>query len=1287
MIGGERIDVGSDGETFGLESAKSKAILDWYRRNRPKWAGNVMTADVEAICDCMGTALPVLPVPEIIAPNSARRLKLVKIVAHRFAGIHAYGQPGNPPEDFVFEPREPATLFEGWNGAGKTSLLNAIVWCLTGEILRPQRAPESGLQEFAAIFPSGSDDGDERAPHAIPPVTPLPDGQRYKPGPNERVLIDTWVELTFEDETGARLPPIRRQYGRNQRGKLEETPPDVSPLKVDPAALRVGTVMPAILQYLQVGDASDLGRAVARLTGLAELSDLAKHAGKARDKLKGEMHKARETDIVDADKRFSEARSDLGDRIAEFTDMAPTDPVPEPSGSSELEQQLAGLEKHFTAKKTTGLKAAQSVLGETFDPSDKASRDDLEKSIGPALGQLQNSGELTSARRLKALATINVAEWQKVDALIAQLRQEAAVLAALNQKPDIARRKQLYARVASWSAAFDGHDFSTCDVCCRSLDGIIDPLTKRAVTEHLDEIAREDHELLSMTELAWVNKWVGVIAEKIPVALRSEIAEDLPAMPIDLMRATFVDELFAMPAFERTLAALKSGVATLCDNELVRLPHFQEPDALSLPLGTVAEPLLEQLRRLARAQAFATWRTTHDNAIKVTTKAILGLGGSTGSEISDASPIGARLNALNETVKGIAPINGALSLCERMKEALKVRRTKEARITLYSEASSALEPIVALGGLAEAQVATLQGQLHVRALYWRKQCYQNAYNTAGHGMRETAMTVKGVIDIQVGSEHAKAPAQHVSNASALRASLVGFYLAFWEHVLQSRGGLQLLIFDDPQELLDQDNRRLLAGMLHKLIEAGAQLFIATYDRGFADDVVSALRQQAAIEHRSVHPVNVGRDRINIPVAVDELERKYQDFERDKDNASFAQEYAGEAREFIEARLRDMFDDPAYPAYSSAVHRPTLLDLVNRLRGLVATPPVALFKNSSIKGFCNHSGIAQGAECLGVLNTAHHNKASLSAGAVGRVSQEIQQLTRLAEQMHGVFRQWRWREPLEDVTPRNIVALASVRPPSLRAPIHPDLAAFTASSGHDVTQDIATDVLSGEWFASKSLFHIKAENFGFAIPSGQIAIVESVPYGGQDHHLVVAKDKGNILARRLLRPPGSVEITLSAEAPDPRNAKPTLIFSPGNVTLHKVVGMLVEQTPPPFGKGEAGELASAQSLDRIVTAYRVREDSAIPLALPGQVVLGGEDIPSDRIASIEGQLVALTLASGAGVFKRVGPALPPPFSHLRQFESIGGLGDSLIVSMVLDDGNGTLPAFSHARVVLGVLYTA
>ncbi len=157
------------------------------------------------------------------------------------------------------------------------------------------------------------------------------------------------------------------------------------------------------------------------------------------------------------------------------------------------------------------------------------------------------------------------------------------------------------------------------------------------------------------------------------------------------MRKTFVDELFALEAFTKTLAALKPSVATLCDKTFADLPGFEEPDVPSLPLGAVAEPLLDQLSRLARARAFAMWRARNDAAVKAAVRTILGTGGSSDTGISETSPIGARLNALENTVKGTAPINAALSLCARMKEALKMRRTKEARLKLYIEAQAALE--------------------------------------------------------------------------------------------------------------------------------------------------------------------------------------------------------------------------------------------------------------------------------------------------------------------------------------------------------------------------------------------------------------------------------------------------------------------------------------------------------------------------------------------------------------------------------------------------------------------
>jgi hypothetical protein len=162
--------------------------------------------------------------------------------------------------------------------------------------------------------------------------------------------------------------------------------------------------------------------------------------------------------------------------------------------------------------------------------------------------------------------------------------------------------------------------------------------------------------------------------------------------------------------------------------------------------------------------------------------------------------------------------------------------------------------------------------------------------------------------------------------------------------------------------------------------------------------------------------------------------------------------------------------------------------------------------------------------------------------------------------------------------------------------------------------------------------------------------------------------------------------LAAESPNPRLSKPTLAVDANTVAVHRIVGMLTEQPAPPIGKGEATELPSAASLSQIRTAYRVREDSGIPLALPGQTVLGGEEVLPNQLSSFEDSLVALTLADGSSLFKRVGSAVPGTAGRLWQFESIGGLGSSLVVSLSEEHAKDGMPIFASARRVVGVLYT-
>jgi hypothetical protein len=97
LIGGSSVSVAENDGEFRLDNADSRAMLNWYRLNRSKWTGNVTASDVDLIVSAILTTPPALPIPDIVAPKSGRHLRLAKVVAHRFAGVHAYGTADTPP--------------------------------------------------------------------------------------------------------------------------------------------------------------------------------------------------------------------------------------------------------------------------------------------------------------------------------------------------------------------------------------------------------------------------------------------------------------------------------------------------------------------------------------------------------------------------------------------------------------------------------------------------------------------------------------------------------------------------------------------------------------------------------------------------------------------------------------------------------------------------------------------------------------------------------------------------------------------------------------------------------------------------------------------------------------------------------------------------------------------------------------------------------------------------------------------------------------------------------------
>jgi len=1286
LVSGLAVGVGASNSEFSLVNAQARSVLQWYMMNRPKWAGNVFEKDCEAIVDSLANLPVVRPVIDYVGGVKSKELNLQFMRAHRFAGLHRYRSAVDAPEDFELNFKSPVTFLEGANGAGKTSILNAIVWALTGQLFRPQRAPESGQTEFNCELTSASSGEDALTFKAVA-VVPLPDLDIERP--IGQGVVDTWVELTFVDEDGNALPTVRRHLTRTAKGKLDETESGISTLGVDPVVLRSGTLMAALLPYIQFEGPSALGKAVAELTGLAALVQLMKHATKASTKLAVDLTKERYKDIELIEKAYARSRIDLIAQVEQNPSLAFSHALPGPDMPG-VEEALARTKGHFDTLSATRMAEAIEVLGNSFNPEEDKDRKDLQDSIEPALGELSHLKNLPSAARLSELGAVSSEERDAARSALEQVLKQAAELVKLAQDGSRAQRLRLYAAVGSWMERHPEFHIESgnCPVCDASLDGVVDDVTGGAVIEHLERALHGDAALVAQTLVQWAKSAAAQLTSQLPTALQAEVKRDLPDHPSDLVKAALGDELWDSTSLKGVLAALKEPTTQACELAAACL----EPIAQSeLPDLHVALPGLTSLQltisRLDKAIRFSDWRSNNKEAMRSVFEAVIG----SSQEVKDmkVDSLSSRLQKLRVIVESVGPIKQALALCERLSDDYGQRKVKVERIEQYKLASAALLECARLGTLAEAQVDELQRTLHQKTVEWRSRIYQGAWPATNMELVGLSTGTDGRFEFQVGASGVTAPAQHVSNASALRANLIGFYLAYWQYLQQERGGLPLMVLDDPQELLDGENRHRLADSLVLLATEGSQLVVTTHDKPFSELLVQAGKADGvAVDHRSVHPPSKERPTLQTCPSVLDIQRLHEAFIKDENDAIAAREYAAESRVFIETRLGDLFDIPAYHATSATTTSlPTLADFLFRLRGAVK-PPASneLFRSPVLRELAVDPALQDRSPTLKLLNRAHHRQKHLIQPAdVKACRADLERLRRLVERAHEQLRLFLRRERLSTEFD-DIVGLQPGELPNFSVNVRPNLLAYVRGSPTGESQELSAGTLDQTWFEDKAFFFLRTQNFGFASTIESVAVVETAASAVPDRHLVIARRGKDVFARRLLRPADSDFIALASETPDPRFSKPTLQFHQREVALHKVVGMFFHVGAlGSKGKDEAVQIDGNLLVERIRSAFKVEEQSAIPLALEGQIALGGATLrPSDFESHIE-QYVALSLSDGTTIFKRVGTSLGGALSHVRQFDAIGGLGAADVLAV--EGQQAGLTMVENAVHILGVLYNA
>jgi hypothetical protein len=366
--------------------------------------------------------------------------------------------------------------------------------------------------------------------------------------------------------------------------------------------------------------------------------------------------------------------------------------------------------------------------------------------------------------------------------------------------------------------------------------------------------------------------------------------------------------------------------------------------------------------------------------------------------------------------------------------------------------------------------------------------------------------------------------------------------------------------------------------------------------------------------------------------------------------------------------------------------PTLATFVQRLRPLVKAGPQGMFSAHIFRRFVDHPAMTDGSQVLVLMNKAHHGRRhEIRAADVAQCADDLSNLLEIVEQMYEECYRWRRRDAPKDQSTAGIPpALVPMPYPALNVLVCPDLAAFTQQPVVGESQDLS-EHLDPHLLDNTVTYYLRRPNFGFAAPVGSLAIVNAVPGPVGDRRLVIARRENATYARRLVRSTDTGIIGLTAEVPDPRTRTPKTIFLPEtDVAIHQVIGIIFDhRLTASQGQDEAVLIDASDVLNRTEIAFRVVDDSAVPLALENQVVLGGNRIELEELGQHRDALVALTLDDGSSIFKRVGTAFPNELDHLRQFESIGGLGSSQVLSV--GKPHKGFRTVINARAIIGVLY--
>jgi len=199
-----------------------------------------------------------------------------KLESLKCVSIRGIAPPG---EEFIFRFDGTSNLIFGPNGSGKSSLLGAVAWIFTGEVVTDCDQPKDKQKSVSPLLrvPTNSNRGTKICDWPI--IATLPEHTNNRPSE-----VNCWAQIELKSHDNNQIIHLRRRYEENLEYSTDldswEACTDLAEIGIEPLDVQLSLITPTIFGRQSIEAAPDSRSLLSLMLGYDDLESIGELAGK-----------------------------------------------------------------------------------------------------------------------------------------------------------------------------------------------------------------------------------------------------------------------------------------------------------------------------------------------------------------------------------------------------------------------------------------------------------------------------------------------------------------------------------------------------------------------------------------------------------------------------------------------------------------------------------------------------------------------------------------------------------------------------------------------------------------------------------------------------------------------------------------------------------------------------------------------------------------------------------------------------------------------------------------------